>query len=536
MLKYLDKNSRFAYWYLLLSGVLLWLAWPHFGFTFLIFLAWVPLLMAEDKIKSPFGFFLTLWASFLIWNIGTTWWIWNSTGPGAVGAIVANSLIMCFPVMAYRFTKKYLPLWQSLVAFVLYWVTYEFIHHNWDLSWPWLTLGNAFATKPEWIQWYRFSGTTGGSIWVLTINTLIFYEWQKWQNGEESRSITPRTVAIFCLLLPAALGWIFAPGMKKVLERIDGKTQHNVVVVQPNVEPYDEKFNTDPAVLTQSLIDLSKSRIDSNTRLLVWPETAIPAQAWEHEIAANPIFQQIFAFLEENPRIQLVTGIDSYKLWGSENPGGMTIRRMQNGNYYEAFNTALGKSGAGPMTLYHKSKLVPGVEALPSWLGFMASVFDGFGGINGSLGRSDSAIVFSTPGNPYQPAPVICYESIYSDYLTEYTRRGANIITVITNDGWWGNTAGHHQHMHYARLRAIETGLWVARSANTGISCFIDPYGNIYQPQPWDTQTAIKMEVPAVEEPSFYARHYDWLSRLCLIPAIGFFLLTLFNKWKKRRP
>jgi apolipoprotein N-acyltransferase len=536
MLQIPEKGSRVYYLHLLLSGLLLWLSWPHFGFTLLIFVAWVPLLLAEDKIKSPYGFFFTLWASFLIWNIGTTWWIWNSTGPGAVGAIVANSLIMCFPVMAYRFSKKHLPLWQALVAFILYWITYEFIHHNWDLSWPWLTLGNAFATKPTWIQWYKFTGTTGGSLWVLVINTIVFYELKL-----RSESVSPKFTwwrwgIVIGLLIPVTTGWIFMPKQEDVLKETQKGNAYNVVVVQPNVEPYEEKFNTDPNILTQSLIDLSKSKIDSNTRLLVWPETAIPAQAWEHEIADIPIFQKVFDFLNGYPHLQLVTGIDSYKLWGNENPGGMTIRQMRNGQYYEAFNTALRKSAADPFTLYHKSKLVPGVESLPSWLGFMSSVFDDFGGINGSLGKSDSAMVFSTTGNPYRPAPVICYESIYSDYLTEYTRRGANIITVITNDGWWGNTPGHHQHMHYARLRAIETGLWVARSANTGISCFIDPFGNIYQPQPWEKQAAIKMEIPPVENVSFYATHYDWLSRMLLVPAIAFFLLTLILKWKKRRP
>jgi apolipoprotein N-acyltransferase len=109
------------------------------------------------------------------------------------------------------------------------------------------------------------------------------------------------------------------------------------------------------------------------------------------------------------------------------------------------------------------------------------------------------------------------------------------VITIITNDGWWGNTAGHHQHMSYARLRAIETGLWVARSANTGISCFIDPYGHVYQPQPWDTQAAIKMDIPPNNEPGFYALHFDWVSRAVAVFAILFFIFTLYTKWFRKK-
>ncbi len=498
-------------------------------------MAWVPLLVAEDRIRSPFGFFFTLWASFLVWNIGTTWWIWNSTGPGAAGAIIANSLIMCFPVMAYRFTKKYLPLHLALLAFVSYWVYFEYIHHNWELSWPWLTLGNSMATQPEWIQWYSFTGASGGSLWILLVNALVFLYVKAGELPIKRLKKWHLPSAILLLLLPVCTGWIFYPSTEDILKNTPATNRTNIVVVQPNVEPYTEKFNTDPQILTQSLIDLSKSRIDSQTRLVVWPETAIPSQAWEHEIDSISIFKKVYAFLDEYPNLQLVTGIDSYKLWGYENPGGMSIRQMRNGEYYEAFNTAMGKSSATRPVLYHKSKLVPGVEALPSWLGFMSAVFDDFGGISGSLGRSDSAMVFSVPGNPYRPAPVICYESIYSDYMTQYTTRGANIITVITNDGWWGNTAGHHQHMNYARLRAIETGLWVARSANTGISCFIDPYGHVYQPQPWDTKAAIKMDIPPTNEPSFYARHFDWISRAFAIAAILFFIFTLYIKWFRKK-
>ncbi len=528
-------NRLYNYSLALSTGILLWLSWPHNGFTALLFVAWVPLLIAEDRIRSPFGFFFIIWGSFLIWNIGTTWWIWNSTGPGAAGAIIANSLIMCFPVMAYRFTKRYAPLSLALVAFISYWLFFEYLHHNWELSWPWLTLGNATATQPAWIQWYSVTGVSGGSLWILIINALVFLYLKKREYNTQIKKYLFIPIIIFVLLLPVFIGWIFYPSAEKSLKSLEGENPTNVVVVQPNVEPYTEKFSTDPQILTQSLIDLSKSQVDSQTRLVVWPETAIPSQAWEHEIDSNPIFKRVNAFLQEYPNLQLVTGIDSYKLWGYENPGGMSIRQMRNGEYYEAFNTAMGKSAANQPNLYHKSKLVPGVEALPSWLGFMSAVFDDFGGISGSLGRSDSAMVFSAPNNPYRPAPVICYESIYGDYLTEYTRRGANVITIITNDGWWGNTAGHHQHMNYARLRAIETGLWVARSANTGISCFIDPQGHVYQPQPWDTKAAIKMNIPAINEPSFYAQHYDWLSRSMAVMAVLCFIFTLYLKWFRKK-
>ncbi len=517
----------FAYAGILLTGILLWLAWPANGFTTLIFFAWLPLLLAADKIKSPFGFFFALFFAFVIWNTGTTWWIWNSTGPGAAGAILANSLIMCFPVMGYRYTRKRLGIEIGLLSLALYWTTYEYIHHNWDLSWPWLTLGNVFANQPRWIQWYQFTGTTGGSLWIWAVNLTLYYGIQT-ENKSKAQRNRLAVFALSLVLIPIGISeWL----RYSYTDEVSPATPSNVVVVQPNVEPYEEKFNTDPNVLTQSLIDLSESKIDSNTRLVVWPETAIPAQAWEHEIYDIPVFQKVFDFVDRHPQIQLVTGIDSYKLWGTENPGGFSIRQLNNGMNFEAFNTAMGKEKGKPFVLYHKSKLVPGVESLPSWLSFMSGLFDDFGGIAGTLGRSEKAIAFTAEDNPYAPAPIICYESIYSDYVTQYVRGGANVLTIITNDGWWGNTAGHRQHLSYARLRAIETGLWVARSANTGISCFIDPKGNLYDELGWDTKSAIKKDIPAVNHPSFYARTGDWISRVVWVMAVLLFLWAFLSKW-----
>src|SRR3989337_1305335 len=144
----------------------------------------------------------------------------------------------------------------------------------------------------------------------------------------------------------------------------------------------------------------------------------------------------------------------------------------------------------------------------------MGKWFEDFGGISGTLGRDSERKVFVSRNNHFKAAPIICYESIYSDYITEYIRKGANILTIITNDGWWSDTQGYRQHMNYARLRAIETRRWIARSANTGISCFIDPAGNVYEPQPWDTSASIKMNIEPLQKQTFFVQHGDYLFRI----------------------
>lgn len=515
-------------WLYPLTGILLFAAWPNSSFTFLLLFAFVPLLWLERRIISDGRFFWLVWLNMFIWNISTTWWIWNASPPGAAGAIIANSLLMCFPLMAFRFTRRHAGDAIGYLSLILYWITFEYIHHNWELSWPWLTLGNALANATTFIQWYEYTGTTGGTLWILLLNMAVAYPLFKLPHYQKK--------LVFYLRLLVIFGPMMASSLMKPSDDVEDNTPTapNVVVVQPNVEPYTEKFTTPPGQLLQELIDLSKANIDSNTRLLVWPETAIPAQAWEHKLQEETLFQPLYAFARQHPQLLIVTGIDSYKFYGNTNPDKFSARQMSDGSYYEAFNTAMALQGNTAPQLYHKSKLVPGVEGLPSWLGFMGKLFDDFGGISGSLGKSDSAIAFGGSNNPYVAAPIICYESIYSNYVTDYVRAGANVLTVITNDGWWGNTPGYKQHMSMSRLRAIENRMWVARSANTGISCFISPSGEVLQAQPWDKQAVIKRSIVPNNEATFYASHGDWMSRLAWPLAVALFLWVCYKRWKNR--
>ena len=109
----------------------------------------------------------TVLLGMLIWNAGTTWWIWNSTAAGAIGAIIANSFLMGLPLWGFHIFRKKYGDKAGLLSFITFWLSFEYIHLNWQLSWPWLTLGNVFAKKTCWIQWYEITGTCGGSLWVL---------------------------------------------------------------------------------------------------------------------------------------------------------------------------------------------------------------------------------------------------------------------------------------------------------------------------------------------------------------------------------
>jgi apolipoprotein N-acyltransferase len=295
----------------------------------------------------------------------------------------------------------------------------------------------------------------------------------------------------------------------------------NLIIVQPNIDPYGKFNENNAAAQIQLLINLSEKQIDSSTRLIIWPETAMSVAELQNNIQNNLYYQPIFKFLNRHPSITLLSGIETYVNYQTFKATN-TARKTPDGNYYDAFNASVYIKSNEALQFYNKGKLVPGVESLPSFLNFMGPVFEKFGGTAGGYGKSDSSSTFQLKDNPYVAAPIICYESIYGEYVASYVAKGANLLCIITNDGWWGNTPGHKQHLAYASLRAIETRRWVARSANTGISAVIDPTGKILETRDWDTPAIIKYDIPTSTEISFYVHYGDWLYKITSLLALLF--------------
>jgi len=415
------------------------------------------------------------------------------------------------------------------IALISFWMLFEWIHLNWQLSWPWLTLGNSLASHPEWIQWYEFTGVGGGSLLILLTNILIYELILAIRAQEKLARILLKMIWI--LLLPMCLS--FYNIFYYLQHTFDKTTSTNLVIVQPNIDPYQKFDQQNAAAQIRQLISLSEQQIDTSTRLVIWPETAMSVGDWQNNIRNNPYYQPIFEFANRHPNLNILSGVETYKSYGNSK-STPTARKADDGTYYDAFNAAILIKANQHLQFYNKSKLVPGVESLPDFLNFMGPVFEKFGGSTGGYGKSDSSAVLHHANDPYISAPIICYESIYGEYVSSYVARGANILAIITNDGWWGNTAGHKQHLQYARLRAIETRRWVARSANTGISAVIDEKGNILRTIGWNQAAAIKYQMPTSNEITFYVRFGDWIYKLFAMLAIVLIGWNIFIKYKEK--
>ncbi|MEJ7682264.1 MAG: apolipoprotein N-acyltransferase [Segetibacter sp.] len=473
---------------------------------------------------KPYPLFLFSYLSMLIWNAGTTWWIWNATPPGAISAIIANSFLMSVPLLGFHIFKIKYGNNTGYISLIVFWLSFEYIHLNWQLSWPWLTIGNVFATHTDWVQWYEFTGASGGSLWVLVANVMVY---NTCKNRKSLKTITTIVLTTAILFLPVMISYLVHPATASKAATT------NVIIVQPNIDPYSEKFDvasTEGQI--QKLIRLSEEKIDSNTRLVLWPETALPVAVFQDQVQENIHYKPVFDFVNRHPDITLQTGIESLKNYGSEKFTNTARKNQSDGSYYDGFNSAMVIKTNQPLQFYNKSKLVPGVETLPDFLLWLGAIFERFGGTAGGYGHDKEAVAFNAAGDPYITAPIICYESIYGEYITNYIKKGANLLTIMTNDGWWANTPGHKQHLNYARLRAIETRKWIARSANTGISAVINSNGDILETRPWDEASSIKRGIPPVTGETFYVRNGDLIFKLALflmIVLLGYHFVMIFR-------
>ncbi|HEU4719149.1 MAG TPA: apolipoprotein N-acyltransferase, partial [Bacteroidia bacterium] len=421
---------------------------------------------------------------------------------------------------AFHKVKRMLPEKYGTFVLIPFWIIFEHFHLDWDLSWPWLTLGNGLVNNYTWIQWYEYTGVFGGSFWILLINVLLF-EFLRRRNLENEKKARKILVAVTLsvLLLPVLVSYI-------IYFRFDvnANTTYplDVVVVQPNIDPY-QKFTSDFRDETEKMLSLAAAKTDSSVDYVVMPETALVESIWENDIQSSWSIHRLRKFRERYPKLNIVTGATTGYYYKAGEKLSSTARKFSDGDeYYDNYNTALEIDSAQAIQLYHKSKLVPGVEKMPfpQYLGFLDKYAIDLGGTVGSLGMQDERTVFRSPNGPGKVAPVICYESIYGDYVSQYIRNGADYIFIITNDGWWGNTPGYKQHLLYGRLRAIETRKSIARAANTGISCFIDQRGDFFQRQPWWTASAIRQKIVSTAGMTFYTEHGDYIVTIMDIFAL----------------
>jgi apolipoprotein N-acyltransferase len=559
----LKKNSLISL--SLLSGILLSLSWPLNGVPVLIFISLIPLLKLEEFVlenRHKYGSYTVLlysWLGFIVFNALTTWWIVFASVAGMLMAVFLNSFFMALPFAIMHVSRRILPGNLGSFSLVFLWITFEYLHMNWELSWSWLNLGNVFATMPRWIQWYEYTGVLGGTAWILIINICLF-ALLKTYRGSMKKIVVERVlhtnddnedqkkkteifiknyhhfqnlkkravlgmVCLFLLIIPPIISY----QIRKNFVMPDSPVE--VVVIQPGRDPYLRPSGaSQEREWINDMVGLARRHTTETTRFVVAPEVALPKSMWLHVMHKEYGYKALEDHASEFDSLTWITGTMIYRFYEDESELSATARPLSvSSGYYDVYNAALMVDSDGNADTYFKSKLVPGIERMPfaRFLKPVGALVEMFGGTAGSIGVQERRTLFSGLDGTLV-APVICYESIYGEYVNEYIQKGAQLIFIITNDGWWRDTPGYKQHNQYARLRAIETRRSIARAAKTGISGFIDPLGEFIQQTSWWEADAIVAELHRNNTITYYVRNGDYLGRLSFFMTIllGVYIFT----------
>ena len=516
---------------------------PHTGLLALFGL--VPLLCMERiaTMLEKKRIWIYHYTAFVLWNTFTTFWVCNATIGGGIFAILANSLQMSLVFGLFRLSKRKFKGSLPYIFLMVTWIAWERFYFDAEISWPWLVLGNSFARTTWAIQWYEFTGSLGGSLWIWVCNLSIFGLLVSLSDGSISGwNIKAKAASITGLILlfaaPLISSGIIGSGYRDSMES-DEKL--DVLIIQPNIDPYNKfqamtQAQQNGILLSQAEKALKYRKADSTAAplLVLAPET-FTNDITCGDYQRSRTWRGFTTFLKDYPGVNLLFGASSFEYIQSQEAPSYTARKIDDGLWYESHNSALITDGTGRTEIFHKSKLVVGVEHTP-YPRFFGPIDNMLGGVMGRCVGQDevSLLTVRNDGISIPVGCAVCYESVYGEYYTEYIRKGAKAMTIITNDAWWGNTPGYRQHLSYASLRAIETRRAVARCANTGISAVISPSGKILQPTPWWEQAVIESSIPLRDDITFYVSHGDITGRVCTFLFI-LLLLALVVRFTTNR-
>jgi apolipoprotein N-acyltransferase len=502
----------------------------------MLFFAWIPILWVESdfSVHKKRGCWKYYALTFLLWNIFTTYWIYKATLWGGIAAIIGNSFQMFLVFALFRVVKRKIGNYLGYIFLIVLWIAWEYYYFNSEASWPWLVLGSGFSETTFLVQWYEFTGVLGGSLWVFLSGISIF---------KVIKSKKMIVIPSLIIALPIVLSLYIFFTFKEKHDPIE------VVVLQPNIDPYYEKFDSmSQEEQDARLIGLAEDAITPATRYIFAPETAID-QVVENDLLHSTSLDRFHDFLSSYPHTAFVVGAVSYYFFPpSQVAPNETAYRYSSDSWYNKFNSAFQLyDGALPL-VYHKSKLVPGVEIQPyaRYLKFINNLAIDLGGALGSFTSQPEATVFPVPWNnidslsfpnPRNIGVAVCYESIYGEYFASWVKKGAGLMAVITNDGWWGDTPGYRQHLTFSRLRAIETRRSITRSANTGISALINQRGDYVQTTKWWTKTYLRGELNINHKLTFYVRYGDYIGKgaVYLMAILLLYWVVLLFRFKNRR-
>jgi apolipoprotein N-acyltransferase len=527
----------------LCTGIMISLAFPPSPYGVFACFGLIPLLLLFEFTTGFARPLRYTYLTFLIIQILTVYWMGGFVHGkhtmqmvGGALLLIAHPVFFFIPVLGYLIIRRTFGLTPALIAFPFIWIGFEFLHSIGDLAFPWHSLGNTQTYDLARIQFIEFTGVYGLSFWIVTINVIGFFLFKNigirvW-NPISVRSMLTGLAIVVIHVIPLIYGSVVLHNQREFSEKI------RIGIVQPDTDPF-EKWETDRQVILSQLISQSESLLPDKPELIVLPENAVPFYLM---LPQNRYFLwQLREFIDSS-RVPILTGMP-HAIFYSDEQGPNTAKIIpETGEKYASFNSAiLLLPSHEDYQFYGKIVLVPFVEKIPfsNMFEFAVRIRRNIGIGGWDVGPDTTIFSFDRPGGATDDrsakfGTVICYESVYPGFVRHLPRLGADFLVVITNDSWWGRTPGPRQHHQVSILRAVENRRSIARSANGGISSFIDPYGKVLYETGLFTRTQSVHEIPIVREVTFYTRHGDMFAKGCLLLGVLPVVASLGERMRKK--
>ncbi|MFH1195069.1 MAG: apolipoprotein N-acyltransferase [bacterium] len=525
-----------------ISGILIGISFPPFPLQYLAFIAFIPFLFALERREGLGGINRLMFSTIFIFNLIALYWV-GSWMPEADTFLMISGVLLMFvnPTIfmiastLYFTSKRVFNKKIALFLLPVFWVAFEYFHSITDLKFPWLTLGNSQPYFTPYIQIADIIGAHGLTLLILYVN-IFFYLSVKNYLEKKKFSIVFASLGILFLLVPLIYGFVKISNFEKSSYKL------KVGLIQPNLNPWKKWAGGNLNEQLSNYLSLSDSAVSDGAKLIIWPESALPVYLLSGTYPADS--QRIKDFVREK-NVFLLTGMPDATFSFDKTKAPEDAKPLSHSDaVYISYNSLLFFS---PLThevkKYGKIKLVPFGEKVPfvEVIPFLGDLIKWNVGIS-SWNTGKDTVVFSMPKNllgnnlkdSIKIGGVICIESIYPDYVAAFVQRGANFISVVTNDSWYGNSSGPYQHKEISTLRAVENRRAVVRAANGGITCLIDPLGRTISESVMYTRTYLVADVPIEKELTFYTRNPLIVPILCAAAAVWIFGLFLLKKYKEK--
>lgn len=524
-------NTKLILLICIVSGILIGISYPPIPFPYFIFIAFVPYFFILNKTEQLIKRMHYSYLTFFVFNLITIYWVGSWTKEADPFLMISGGLLLfvnpalyLIPVFLHHYALKTIGKKGALFLFPFFWVFFEYLYTLTDLRFPWLTLSNSVTGFNIFVQIAEIIGAYGISLLILFINLLFYLLISDYQEKKKINFLIGN--AIFSIFVAAIIY-----GVIKNNVDYDRGEKVRVGLIQPNLNPWEKWSGGNLEEQIDLYLELSQKAVDKGAKIIVFPESALPV----YLLSGNYDFEvsRIRNFVNKN-NIFLLTGMPDINFYyeGEKAPEDAKETKVS-GAKYTSFNSILGFSpDSFAIQKYGKIKLVPFGEKVPfvEEIPLLGDLIKWQVGIS-SWNTGSETKVFEYGKNKI--GGVICIESIYPDFVAEFVQKGAGLITVVTNDSWYGYSSGPFQHKEISRLRAIENRKYVVRAANGGVSCIIDPHGKIISETELFTRDVLVGDITFNYEKTFYSSFPLIIPNFVTGISIAIFILFLLKKFFK---